>query len=117
MTVSDAGLCIVLGFTVLASLATQTIKNLPVVWETGFDPWVGKIPWRREWLPTPVFLLGEFHGQKLQFKGSQSQARRVTITFTVLGDLVHADPRGEQKTQTSRSYQRHGLPCISRAAI
>ena len=26
----------------------------------GFDPWVGKIPWRREWLPTPVFLLGEF---------------------------------------------------------
>ena len=28
----------------------------------GFDPWVGKIPWRREWLPTPVFLPGEFHG-------------------------------------------------------
>ena len=71
LTVSDAGLCIVLGFTVLASLATQTVKNLPAVWETGFDPWVGKIPWRREWLPTPVFLLGEFHGQKLQFKGSQ----------------------------------------------
>ena len=28
-----------------------------------FIPWVGKIPWRREWLPTPVFLPGEFHGQ------------------------------------------------------
>ena len=27
-----------------------------------FDPWVRKIPWRREWLPTPVFWLGEFHG-------------------------------------------------------
>ena len=26
------------------------------------DPWVGKIPWRREWQPTPVFLPGEFHG-------------------------------------------------------
>ena len=26
-----------------------------------FDPWVRKIPWRREWLPTPVFLPGEFH--------------------------------------------------------
>ena len=25
----------------------------------GFDPWVGKIPWRREWQPTPVFLPGE----------------------------------------------------------
>ena len=28
----------------------------------GFDPWVGKIPWRREWLPTPVFWPREFHG-------------------------------------------------------
>ena len=27
----------------------------------GFDPWVGKIPWRRERLPTPVFWPGEFH--------------------------------------------------------
>ena len=29
-----------------------------------FDPWVGKIPWRREWLPTPVFLPGESHAQR-----------------------------------------------------
>ena len=28
----------------------------------GFDPWVGKIPWRREGLPTPVFWPGEFRG-------------------------------------------------------
>ena len=27
--------------------------------------WVGKIPWRRAWLPTPVFLPGEFYGQSL----------------------------------------------------
>jgi len=26
--------------------------------QAGFDPWVGKIPWRRKWQPTPVFLLG-----------------------------------------------------------
>ena len=26
-----------------------------------FDPWVGKIPWRRTWQPTPVFLPEEFH--------------------------------------------------------
>ena len=25
-----------------------------------FDPWVGKIPWREKWQPTPVFLPGEF---------------------------------------------------------
>ena len=29
-----------------------------------FDPWVRKIPWRRKWLPTPVFLLGKFQGQR-----------------------------------------------------
>ena len=29
-----------------------------------FDPWVGKIPWRRERLPPPVFLPGESRGQK-----------------------------------------------------
>jgi len=28
----------------------------------GFDSWVGKIPWGRERLPTPVFWPGEFHG-------------------------------------------------------
>ena len=30
----------------------------------GFDPWVEKIPWEREWLPTLVFLPGEFHIQR-----------------------------------------------------
>ena len=30
----------------------------------GFDPWVSKIPWSRKWQPTPVFLLGESHGQR-----------------------------------------------------
>ena len=29
-----------------------------------FHPWVGKIPWRRAWQPTPAFLPGEFHGQR-----------------------------------------------------
>ena len=30
----------------------------------GFDLWVGKIPWRRKWQPTPVLLLGKSHGQR-----------------------------------------------------
>ena len=30
----------------------------------GFDPWVGKIPWRRKWQPTPVLFPGKFHGQR-----------------------------------------------------
>ena len=32
--------------------------------ESGFDPWVRKIPWRRAWQSTPVFLPGESHGQR-----------------------------------------------------
>ena len=30
----------------------------------GFDSWAGKIPWRRKWQPTPVFLPGGYHGQR-----------------------------------------------------
>ena len=30
----------------------------------GFDPWVRKIPWRKKWQPTPVFLPGESHGER-----------------------------------------------------
>ena len=29
-----------------------------------FNPWVGKIPWRKKWQPTPVFLPGKSHGQR-----------------------------------------------------
>ena len=60
-------------------LGNRTITTLPVWglswWHRGkesacqcrrhrFNPWVGKIPWRRKWQPTPVFLSGRFHGQK-----------------------------------------------------
>ena len=38
------------------------VKNLPAMWSPGFSPWVGKIPWRRERLPTPIFWPGKFHG-------------------------------------------------------
>ena len=40
------------------------VKNLPALQETRFNPWVGKIPWRRAWQLTPVFLPGESHGQR-----------------------------------------------------
>ena len=45
------------------------------LWSHWFDPWVGKIPWRRAWQPTPVFLPGETPWIEepggLQFIGSQ----------------------------------------------
>ena len=40
----------------------QLLKKLPAMRRPGFHPWVGKIPWRRERLPTAVFWPGEFHG-------------------------------------------------------
>ena len=42
------------------------VKNLPSTQETQVYPKVRKIPWRREWLPTLVFLHGESHGQNLE---------------------------------------------------
>ena len=47
-----------------ASLVVQTVKNAYNAGDPRFDPWVGKIPWRREWQSTPVFLPAEFHGQR-----------------------------------------------------
>ena len=52
-----------------------------------FNPWVGKIPWRREWQPTPVFLPGEFCGQRSLGGHSpwgckESDTNEATNTFT-----------------------------------
>ena len=41
-----------------ASLVAQMVKNWPCG-RRGFNPWVRRIPWRRAWQPTPVFLPGE----------------------------------------------------------
>ena len=46
------------------SLVAKTVESLSTVWETGFSPWGGMIPWRRAWQPTPVFLPGESHGHR-----------------------------------------------------
>ena len=45
-----------------ASLLPQLIKICLQCGRPGFNPWVGKIPWRRKRLPSPVFWPGEFHG-------------------------------------------------------
>ena len=45
---------------IAASQVALVVKNLPANAgdvRHGFDPWVRKIPWRRKWNPTPVFLL------------------------------------------------------------
>ena len=51
------------GLALRASLVAQTVKTLPAMQETRVQT-LGLIPWRREWQRTPVFLPGEFHGQR-----------------------------------------------------
>ena len=67
-----------------ASLMAQLVKNPPAMQETWVCPWVEKIPWRRERLPTPVFWPGEFHELYSQSMGLQRVGHNwVTITFTL----------------------------------
>ena len=47
-----------------ASLVAQRLNFCLQCGRPGFDPWVGKIPWRRKWQPTPVFLPGESHERR-----------------------------------------------------
>ena len=69
-----------------ASPVAQMVKNLPAVLETEFDPWVWKILWRREWLPTLVFLPGEFHEQR-----SLAGYRKVLLTQLCLTLCIPMD--------------------------
>ena len=50
-------------FSPWASLVAQTVKNPPAMREIQVQsPGLGRLPWRRKWQPTPVFLPGESHG-------------------------------------------------------
>jgi len=52
-------ICLQKGFT-----PAQTVKNLPAMQDTWVRSLGQKIPWRKDWQPTPVFLPGESHGQR-----------------------------------------------------
>ena len=66
-----------------ASQVVLVGKNLPAdagnIIRRGFDPWVRKIFWRREWHSTPVFLSGESYGQR-SLVGCSSWGRRESNT-------------------------------------
>ena len=71
----------------MTSLVAQIVKNLPACRKPGFNPLVGRIPWKRKWQSTPAFLPGEFHGQR-SLMGHSSWNHRVghdwvTNTFTL----------------------------------
>ena len=61
----------------------QLVKNLPVMQETpGSISGCQEDPWRRKWLPTPVFLPGEFRGQR-SLVGYNLQGRKESDTTEV----------------------------------
>ena len=65
-----------------ASQMALVLKNSPVNagnMRHGFNPWFRKIPWRRAWQPTPIFLPGESHGQK-NLAGYSPGSQRVNKT-------------------------------------
>ena len=48
----------------MALVVKNLLANTGRCKRRGFSPWVGKIPWRKAWQPTPAFLPGESHGQR-----------------------------------------------------
>ena len=73
----------------------QLVKNPPAVGRPGFNPWIGKMPWRREKLPTPVFWPGEFQGlygpwgHKEFDMTERLSLSFFTFTFLVLHHLIY----------------------------
>ena len=79
-------------FCVYTSLVALVVKKKPACQcrrhrKHGFYPWVGKIPWRRAWPPTPVFLPGESHGSSSHGGAWWATVHRVTQSRTQLKGL------------------------------
>ena len=90
-------------------LSPLKVKNLPATQETRFDPCVGKIPWRKEWLPTPVFLAlrspWSEEPARLLVHGVTKLVRHSLVTKTTMvhyDDLDFCQPHGLQSTASQR---------------
>ena len=74
------------------------VKNLLQCGRPGCNPWVGKIPWRKE-LPAPVFLPGEFHGQRSLADYSpwahKESSTTERLTHFMAEARHHAEPDGK----------------------
>ena len=64
------------------------VRNPPArAGDARFDPWVGKIPWRRPWQPTPVFLLGESPGTEEPGRWRSMESQRVIHDWSGLARM------------------------------
>ena len=85
----------------LAFPTAQLVKNPPTMQETRFDSWVGKICWKKEWLPTAVFWPGEFHGLYSPRGHKESE---ITETFTTHSQAVHLQMKDKRKALSSHFW-------------
>ena len=68
------------------------------------DPWVGKIPWRRERLPTPAFWPGEFHGLYSPWGHKElDTTERLSLTHSEQGSIFV--PRSQQGEDTAKETE------------
>ena len=72
------------------SLVAQMVKNLPVMQETWVQTQVRKIPLRREWQSTPVFLPGKSHGQRSLVDYSPWGHKELDTTYRLNNKLFYS---------------------------
>ena len=101
-----------------ASPVAQLVKSLSATCRPGFNLWAGKIPWRRERLPTPIFWPGEFHGLYSPWGRKESDTtERLSLSLCTnekmrLQRLTQAGVWGsEELGLNSVSYVRAGTLC------
>ena len=84
-----------------AFLVAQLVKNRLQCSRPGFNPWVGKIPWRRESLPTPEFWPGEFHGLYSSWGSQRVVHGWATFTY----HFPEQSTLARKRSQASRDLQ------------
>ena len=89
----------------------QMVKNPPAMQEPGFNPWVGRIHWRMEWLSTPVFWPGEFHGQRSLVGYSPWGCKKLgtaeQLTHTHWGNFYNSGSRNMSLTPSLLHFLKH----------
>ena len=86
----------------------QLVKNPPAMWETWFSPWVGKSPWRRERLPTPVFWPGEFHGLYSPWGHKESDVTERLSLYLILMKDAQVNQHGRMQSLPESRQRRRG---------
>ena len=85
------------------------------MWETRFDPWVRKIPWRRKWQPTAVFLPGKSHGLRFLVgyspwgRKESDTTERLHLHFSLFFSLCLECPFGASPPFSKAQFKCHLL--------